>query len=65
MVQTSLANALGQLGRWNEALPILEIAKAAFDSLLKRLPDDPELGDHANQNRELLARAKEEAGKRR
>ena len=60
MVQTSLAEALGSLGRWNEAAPLLESAGKRFDAVLKRLPDDPELKDHMEKHRVLLSRARQE-----
>jgi serine/threonine protein kinase len=58
MVQTMLAGALGQLGRWAEALPLLESAGPTLDMLLKGAPGDPDLKQIAEEQRRRLSEAR-------
>jgi hypothetical protein len=65
MTQTDLAEILSRLGRWGEALPLLEAAESAYVALRKKLPDDPEVKRDAERHGALLARARKEAVARR
>jgi hypothetical protein len=55
MIQTSLAAVFAQLGRYGEALPLLETAGSGFEAIQKRLRDNPDLKHHIETQRKLLA----------
>jgi serine/threonine protein kinase len=58
--QTTRAQAMGLLGRWKEAVPLLETAQKGLESVRKILPDDPELASQMEEHQALLAQARKE-----